>query len=52
MSGNHFWTDILMGFSTGAGIGFLVPMLHRSETTYGTVNYFITPQSISATFYY
>ncbi len=52
MSGNHFWTDILMGFSTGAGIGLLVPMLHRSETTYGTVNYFITPQSISATFYY
>ena len=29
LSGNHYWTDVLVGYVVGAGIGVLVPRLHR-----------------------
>jgi len=30
-SGNHFPTDIITGYALGAGIGYLVPLLHNKE---------------------
>lgn len=32
-SGNHFPTDILVGAAVGTGIGYLVPLLHKSSNT-------------------
>ena len=29
LSGNHYWTDVVVGYVVGAGIGMLVPRLHR-----------------------
>ena len=29
LSGNHYWTDVIVGYVVGAGIGILVPRLHR-----------------------
>ncbi len=29
LSGNHYWTDVLVGYAVGAGIGVLVPTLYR-----------------------
>ena len=29
LSGNHFWTDVVVGYVVGAGIGVLVPRLYR-----------------------
>ena len=29
LSGNHYWTDVLVGYVVGAGIGVLVPRLYR-----------------------
>ena len=29
LSGNHFWTDVAVGYVVGAGIGVLVPQLYR-----------------------
>jgi membrane-associated phospholipid phosphatase len=28
-SGKHFWTDVIAGYTLGAGIGVLVPVLHQ-----------------------
>ena len=30
-SGNHFFTDILMGYITGALVGYFIPVLHKSK---------------------
>ena len=30
-SGNHFFTDILMGYVTGALVGYFIPVLHKSK---------------------
>ena len=29
LSGNHYWTDVVVGYLVGAGIGVLVPTLYR-----------------------
>ena len=29
LSGNHYWTDVLVGYAIGAGIGVLLPRLYR-----------------------
>lgn len=29
LSGNHYWTDVVVGYLVGAGVGVLVPALHR-----------------------
>ena len=29
LSGNHYWTDVIVGYVVGAGIGVLVPQLYR-----------------------
>ena len=29
LSGNHYWTDVAVGYLVGAGIGVLVPQLYR-----------------------
>jgi len=30
-SGNHFFTDILIGYITGALVGYFIPVLHKSK---------------------
>jgi len=30
-SGNHFFTDILMGYVTGALVGYFIPVLHKNK---------------------
>lgn len=30
-SGNHFRTDVLIGYVTGALVGYIIPVLHKSE---------------------
>lgn len=32
-AGKHFLTDVLVGYVVGAGLGYLVPHLHRRKTT-------------------
>ena len=29
LAGKHYWTDVLVGYAVGAGVGLLVPALHR-----------------------
>ena len=31
LSGNHYWTDVLVGYVVGAGIGLLAPRLHLQQ---------------------
>ncbi len=30
-AGKHFWTDVIIGYLTGAAIGSLVPLLHKNK---------------------
>ena len=34
-SANHFPTDVIVGYAVGAGIGFLIPELHKVEKENG-----------------
>lgn len=31
LAGRHFWTDVLVGAGMGAGMGWLIPWLHRRD---------------------
>ena len=46
-SGNHFPTDILVGACVGAGIGYLVPRLHRNKTNSLSIAPIMTDQTMS-----
>lgn len=41
-SGEHFWTDVMVGAVVGGGVGILVPALHRRAST-SSVRMQLTP---------
>ena len=45
-AGAHFPTDIITGAIIGSAIGYLIPVLHKSDDNTDSINYFVQPREL------
>jgi len=50
LSGNHFFTDVLVGAVIGSSTGFLVPYLHKINNSNETLDVNLSPTTVSFKF--